>query len=407
MDKKAAIVAINSGSSNIKFKLFTPTDPPLQLAKGKINGIGTDKTEFTVSYHGHNDISSTETSIDSIDKAAGLLINWIRQQENEYTITGIGHRVVQGGLKFSEPQPITSRFLQELKSIEYLAPLHLPDAMTIMDIFLQSFPGVVQIASFDTYFHRNMPFEARYIALPRPLWEKGVVRYGFHGLSSEYIMQLLQQDDPSVSKKKIIIAHLGSGCSMTAVKNNTSIDTTMGFTPASGLMMNTRPGDIDPGIVTYLLEKEKMDAADLTKLFNKQSGLKAVSGSGHSMEQLLKDEQRDSHAAEAIRLFCYQAKKYMGALAAVLEGLDILVFTGGIGENAAPVRERICSGLEFLGVNIDKELNNRSATEINIAGKPVSVRVLNTDEEFVIAQQVSRFLKHEHQNKEYGPSVGS
>jgi acetate kinase len=270
--------------------------------------------------------------------------------------------------------------------------LHLPASISIMKIFLQSFPGIPQLACFDTFFHRHMPFEAKYSALPRSLWKKGIIRYGFHGLSCEYILQRLRRDDPSINEKRIIIAHLGSGCSLTAVKYGTSIDTTMGFSPAGGLMMSSRSGDIDPGIITWLLEQGEMNASELSHLFNQRSGIKAIAGSDHPMEELLKRKETDLHAAQAIRMFCYQVKKYIGAMAAAMGGLDILVYTGGIGENEPVIREYICAGLEFLGIMIDKKANEGSAQEINADNKTVSVRVIHTDEEFIIAKELFRFL---------------
>jgi acetate kinase len=405
VSKTATIIAINNGSSNLKFKLFSLTDPPLQLMSGKVMGIGSAKTSLNISYGKGHQISSSETGVDSIEKAGNLVITWLNQQAGNYEIKGIGHRVVQGGLVFSNPEPVNIYFLNELKKIELLASLHLPPAISIMQLFLQAFPSIPQFACFDTRFHRDMPFEARHVALPRSLWKKGIVRYGFHGLSCQYIIEYLQLDDPLIKEKKIIIAHLGSGSSMTAVKNGTSIDTTMGFTPAGGLIMNTRSGDIDPGIIPYLLEEEKMNASALTELFSKQAGMKAISGSDHSIQQLLEDEKTDQHAAQTIKMFCYQARKNIGALATALEGLDILVFTGGIGENEPLIRERICQGLHFLGIDIDKELNDRSAREIGIKNNKVSVRVIRTDEEIIIAREVFGFLRKE--NTLYGSLIRS
>lgn len=406
MDKTTTIIAINNGSSNLKFKLFTRTDPPLQLVSGKITGIGSSKTLFSVTHGKGHEISSTETGIDSIEKAGARVISWLDQQAGNYGIACIGHRVVQGGLSFSEPKQATIDFLGALKKMESLAPLHLPPAISIMNLFLQAFPETPQLACFDTRFHRDMPFEAKHFALPRSLWEKGIVRYGFHGLSCQYIMEYLQQADPSIKEKKIIIAHLGSGCSMTAVKNGTSVDTTMGFTPAGGLIMSSRSGDIDPGIIPYLLEQEKMDASALTRLFNKEAGLKAISETDDSMERLLEKRKTDPRAEQAIAMFCYQAKKHIGALITVLGGLDILVFTGGIGENEPIIRELICEGLDFLGIKIDKNRNDQSATEIEAKKNKVAVRVIRTDEEIIIARQVFQFLRRE-QNKQHGSFVES
>jgi acetate kinase len=400
LDNIATIVTINNGSSNLKFKVFTVTDPPHQLFKGKITGIGSASSQVIITGETGREIFSRQSRIDSIEKAGDFLINWLKHQVG---ISSIGHRVVQGGLLYSEPEPVNNIFLDELKKLEWLAPLHLPPSIIIMELFLKAFPAIPQLACFDTWFHHSMPFEARHIAIPRPLWDKGIVRYGFHGLSCEYIMEYLQTEDPSNIEKKIIIAHLGSGCSLTAVRNGAGIDTTMGFTPAGGLIMNTRSGDIDPGIIPFLIKKEKMDAEELIQLFNKQSGMKAISETDHSIDLILED--KSPNAKQSISMFCYQAKKNIGALTAILGGLDILVFTGGIGENEPKIREGICQGLEFLGIAIDNEMNKLSAKQIGKQNSKVSVRVIPTDEEFIIGQKVYHFLQ-EHK-KQHGYIVGA
>jgi acetate kinase len=400
LDKIATIVTINNGSSNLKFKVFTVTDPPHQLFKGKITGIGSPNSQVSITGEAGREIFSRQSRIESIEKAGDFLINWLKHQVG---INSIGHRVVQGGLLYSEPEPVNNFFLDELKKLEVLAPLHLPPSIIIMKLFLKAFPAIPQLACFDTWFHHSMPFEARHIAIPRPLWDKGIVRYGFHGLSCEYIMEYLQTENPSTIEKKIIIAHLGSGCSLTAVRNGAGIDTTMGFTPVGGLIMNTRSGDIDPGIIPFLIKTEKMDAEGLIQLFNKQSGMKAISETDLTVEEIMKDES--PNAAQAIDMFCYQAKKSIGALTAILGGLDILVFTGGIGENEPKIRERICQGLDFLGIAINNQMNDLSAKEIGKQNSRVAIRVIPTDEEFIIGQKVYHFLQ-EHK-KQHGYIVGA
>lgn len=392
-----AILAINAGSSSLKFKLFTLQSQPQQLASGKISDIGSAKSLFTIAIDKKPETSSYESGMKSVAQAAGFALSWLKQQADDYKITAIGHRVVQGGLRFSEPECINERFLQKLKKLQMMAPLHLADDISVMDIFQQAFPNVTQIACFDTAFHRQMLFEAKHFALPRPLWAEGIIRYGFHGLSCEYIMDYLKMTDPSVNKKKIIIAHLGSGCSLTAVKENIGFDTTMGFSPAGGMMMNHRSGDLDPGIIIYLLDQKQLSASDLNELINRNAGLKAIAETDSSISVLLQKEKTDARIEQAITMFCYQAKKHIGGLAAAMGGLDILVFTGGIGENEPVIRHRICTGLEFLGIAINKKLNDQSALEIAQKNNHVSVQVIPANEETMIAKHVWELS----QKKEY------
>lgn len=395
-DQIQTIAAINSGSSSLKFGLFTLEDPLQMIVKGKISGIGSPACLFSITNPGKSGTSCNPGHLESIEKAAELVTQWLQQQARHYKINGIGHRVVHGGLTFYEPRQIDDSLISDLQKLEPLAPLHLPDSLSIINVFRRSFAAITQVACFDTAFHTSMPFEARHYALPRYLWSEGVIRYGFHGISCEYICQQLIQWDITLSGKKIIVAHLGSGSSMTAIKDSSSIDNTMGFTPAGGLVMNTRAGDIDPGVASYLLKKKQMDAAQLDDLFNKESGFRAISGSDHPLEQLLQEEKDDPQAAQAIAMYCYHAKKQIGALAAAMGGLDILVFTGGIGEHAAVARKRICDGLAFAGIELNDELNDRSAETISELASRVQVYVIPTDEEIVIARHVKEYL-HRYQ----------
>ena len=391
-DQIQTIAAINIGSSTLKFGLFSNTYPLQTIIKGKITGIGSSNCIFSITNSEKHDSLGNSANIGSIGKAAELIIQWLQQQDRQYKINGIGHRVVHGGLQFREPEQIDNSLLSELKKLESLAPLHLPDAISIITIFKEAFPDIIQVACFDTAFHRRMPFEARHYALPRTLWTEGIIRYGFHGISCEYIHRQLQQSDNWLKDKKIIIAHLGSGSSITAIKDDISIENTMGFTPAGGMMMNTRAGDIDPGVINYLLKERGMNASQLDDLFNKEAGLKAISGSNHSMEQLLENERNDPQAEQAILMYCYQAKKYVGALASALGGLDIVVFTGGIGEHAPVIRKRICKGLEFLGIQLNEVLNDKSAETISELTSRVQVYVIPTNEEMMIAMHVKEYF---------------
>lgn len=393
MEKPATIAAINSGSSSLKFRLFSSGPDRLrEMVSGKITGIGTDHGLLTITPDKGRSISRNIT-VPFISDAANLLADWLVQQPGNDALAGIGHRVVHGGLHFSEPERITPAFLSILQKLVPMAPLHLPDALTVMSTFQQAFPNIPQVASFDTHFHRGMPFEAKHFALPRTLWTEGILRYGFHGLSCQYIVDQVQLTTPLLSTKKMIIAHLGSGSSMTAVKNKRSIETTMGFTPAGGLVMTKRPGDLDPGVILYLLEQKQITLGALQDLLTAKAGLTAIAGTDASIPELLEKEQADSAAREAITLFCYHAKKQMGALAAAMGGLDIIVFTGGIGEHQPVIRERICEGLEFLGIRLDKTLNEQSAVAIGDKNSNVAVYVIPANEELVIANIVWQSLR--------------
>ena len=387
------IAAINSGSSTLKFGLFSFMDPLRIILKGKIAGIGTQDCSFAIeNEEEHNDVSNP-VNIDSVEKAAELLIKWLQHLGGQYQLCGIGHRVVHGGLHYDEPVLIEDKLICELEKIKSLAPLHLPDAIAIINSFKQAFPGISQVACFDTSFHKSLPFEARYYAIPRSLWSDCVVRYGFHGISCEYIYQKLKEGDDPPGSKKIIIAHLGSGSSITAIKNGHSIETTMGFSPTGGLMMNTRAGDIDPGVLIYLLKEKKMDPDQLDHILNRESGIKAVAENELPVEKLLEKKRNDSKSRQAIIMYCYHARKQIGALAATMGGLDTIVFTGGIGEHSPEIRKLICSGLEFIGVALNNELNDHSAATISELSAPVKVHVIATNEEVMIASCVKEYIK--------------
>jgi acetate kinase len=328
-----------------------------------------------------------------MEAAVDQLIALFNERFAHYEVRAIGHRMVQGGLQHMEPEQVSDQLLAALSKLVPLAPGHLPSEITAIRAFSQVFPKATQIVCFDTAFHQHMPFVARHYALPRRFWEQGLLRYGFHGLSCEYIMQTLQQTAPETARGRIIIAHLGNGASMTAVQDGRSIDTTMGLTPAGGLVMGTRPGDLDPGVILYLLKEQQLSADELNELLNKQSGLKALSGKMSDVEDLLASAPEHPHAAEAIDLFCYQARKHAGALAAAMGGLDTFIFTGGIGEHAAEIRQRICEGLEFLGMHIDSTQNEQAAALISAPGSAVAIRVIPASEERMIAQHTRQWLQ--------------
>ena len=275
-------------------------------------------------------------------------------------------------------------------------PTHLPQAIAAIEAVGRAYPAVPQVACFDTAFHGRMPRVAKLYALPSQLAEEGVIRYGFHGLSYEYVMEELRRLDPKAAAGRIIVAHLGNGASMAAVLGGVGVDTTMGFTPTGGLVMGTRSGDLDPSVPLFLLQERGMSPTEVSDLLNKRAGLLGVSGTSADMRDLLDREPTDGRAAEAIALFCYQAKKFLGALAAALGGLDTLVFTGGIGEHSATVRERVCEGLEFLGVRLDPDRNSAHARVVSSNGSAVTVRVVPTDEDLMVARHTRRLIEQEH-----------
>jgi acetate kinase len=296
-------------------------------------------------------------------------------------------------MKHTEPEIVTPELLAELHRISPYDPDHLPREIELIETFRERHPKLPQVACFDTAFHQTMPRVAKLLPIPRRFDAKGVQRYGFHGLSYAYLMEeLARLGDPAATKGRVILAHLGNGASLAAVRDGKSIDTSMGFTPTAGLVMSTRTGDLDPGLAPFLLRTEQMTTQKFYEMVNHQSGLLGVSEISSDMRDLTAQEATDVRAAEAVALFCYQAKKWIGSFAAALGGLDTLVFAGGIGENASVVRERICEGLDFLGIKLNETRNSANAAIISEDGARVTVRVIRTDEELMIARSVCRLL---------------
>ena len=335
-----------------------------------------------------------DSSVKGRDSNAALeaIFAWLDKHQYLSGLQAAGHRLVHGGPRYSEPQRVTPKFLSALKKLVPLDPDHLPAAIKGIQFVARKFPKLAQVACFDTAFHSPLPAVAKMYALPRRLYDANIRRYGFHGLSFEYIVGELRKLDPKRAAGCVIIAHLGSGASIVALQNGNSTDTSMGFTPLEGLVMSTRSGDVDPGLLLYLLSQEKMSAKAAAALLNKQSGLLGVSTTTGDMRALLEKAKQDLHAAEAIALFCYRAKKYIGAYAAVLGGLDALIFTGGIGERAPAIREKICSGLEFLGIRLDAAQNAANAQVISTTASRVNIRVIQTNEDLMIVQHVLSVL---------------
>ena len=309
-------------------------------------------------------------------------------------IEAIGHRVVHGGARHTGAMLISDTVVGELEELRDLAPLHNGPALEVISAAREAFPDLPQVACFDTAFHRTLPNVARTLAVPRRLQAKGVARYGFHGLSYAYVMDALAASvGPQAAQGRLVLAHLGNGASLTAVHRGRSVDTSMAFTPAAGIPMSTRAGDLDPGLVLFLARTERMTAEAFHRMVNHESGLLGVSETSGDVRDLLARESSDSRAAEALALFCYQVKKWIGAFAAALGGIDCMVFTGGIGEHAAPIRERICEGLGFLGIEIDGPRNAAQAPRISPDRGRVDVRIIATDEEIMIAKAVDRLLR--------------
>lgn len=381
------ILIINGGSSSLKFSLFKIIDTGLTLS-GVINNIGESKCHFKATDKNGKVILDRPAKNANQKSAAKSLINYLKSEKYYANVTAIGHRIVQGGPNHREPLIITNELLESLEQLIYLAPNHLPGELKTIKAFQIAFPGIPQIACFDTSFHKHMPDYVKYYPLPDQYKDMGLMKYGFHGLSYQYILQKLIKEDLGIIKKKIIVAHLGNGASMVAINAGISIDTTMGMSPIGGLIMSSRSGDLDPGAILFLLKKGKLTPNQLDKLLSKNSGLMAISGRS-DIQQLLETELVDTKAADAITVFCYTAKKFIGSLAAAMGGLDLLVFTGGIGENSALIRERICKGLEFLGIDLTAE------------SSPVAVRVIPTNEELMIAVLATALLKRKNPDGTY------
>jgi acetate kinase len=386
------ILTINTGSSSLKVALYAAGRDETRILSSEVERIGVPGGRFRLTDAHGATLVDQGGDLPDHGAALGVALAGLRRFRPELDLDAAGHRVVHGGIHYSEPQRVTPELIATLRRLIPIAPDHMPQAVQAIQAAVEAYPGLPQVACFDTAFHRHMPRTAQLYPLPRYLADEGVVRYGFHGLSYESILRELRALAPREAEGRVVIAHLGNGASMAAVRGGIGIDTTMGFTPAGGLMMGTRPGDLDPGVLLYLLVERGMTPAAANELVNQKAGLLGVSGIGADMRDLLGKEATDAQAAEAITLFCYQAKKYLGALVAVLGGLDTLVFTGGIGEHAPSVRLRICEGLDFLGIRIDPDRNTAHAPAISREGGPVTVRVLRTDEDLMIARHTRELL---------------
>jgi acetate kinase len=387
------ILTINGGSSSIKFAVFEVGDSLRRMLQGGIERIGLPQAIWRMKGVNQADNVSRPVTAPDHAVAVGALMDWIEERRGRDALIAVGHRVVHGGPKYSEPERITEQMVEELHRLSPFDPEHLPEEILLTEAFHQRFPDLPQVACFDTAFHHDLPRVARLLPIPRRYEAQGVRRYGFHGLSYTFLMgELARLAGAEAARGRVILAHLGSGASLAAVRGGKSVDTSMSFTPAAGVPMGTRAGDLDPGLVWYLARTEHMSAKQFNEMVNAQSGLLGVSESSGDMRDLLDREAQDGRAADAVALFCYQVKKRIGAYAAALGGLDTLVFAGGIGEHAPTVRARVCAGLEFLGVVLEEGRNATNAGVISAEAGPVTVRVIPTDEERMIAEAVCRVL---------------
>lgn len=394
--RRPYILTVNAGSSSIKFALFSAKGSELhRIFDGAVLSIDWPSARMTVT----EDATSKKTSkaIHAPDHVAATqyVVEWLQKHVPSEELLAIGHRIVHGGPRYHEPQIVTDEVLSALRDILPFDPLHLSNEIKLLELFATVFPRTRQVACFDTAFHHDMPRVAQLLPLPRKYDAAGLRRYGFHGLSCASIMSQLQRVGKAGGR--IVIAHLGNGVSLTAVKDGKSVDTTMALTPAAGVPMSTRSGDIDPGIVLYLAKSEGQSASEFDAMINEQSGLLGVSETTSDMEELLNREDDDIRAKEAADLFCYSVKKSVGALAAAMGGLDTLVFTGGMGENAPKIRERVCEGLGFLGIHISRANNGCGDPVISSDVSTVEVRLMHTEEATTIAYETWNRTKGEKQ----------
>jgi acetate kinase len=388
---RSCILTVNGGSSTLKFALFAGADRPARLLSGRIERIGMPNPRLVVAEGGQQ----VHSAVEAPDQASA--VHWLIQRLGSLVGLGniavVGHRVVHGGNRFYRPVLITPEILEELRQIVPYDPDHLPGEIGAIEAFRRLAPELPQVACFDTGFHHDLPRVAQIVPIPRRFEAAGVRRYGFHGLSYAYLMEeLARVAGPGAARGRVILAHLGSGASLAAVRDGRCLETTMGPTPTSGVVMGTRSGDLDPGLVRFLMRSGGLTLDQFHDLVNHESGLLGVSETSPDLRDLLSRQDVDVRAAEAVALFCYRAKTSLGAMAAALGGLDTLVFAGGIGENSPETRRRICEGLEFLGITLDQRRNEASAPLISAEDGRAAVRVIRTDEESMIARAAAEFI---------------
>jgi acetate kinase len=386
------IATLNGGSSSIKFAVFTAGREPARALSGQVERIGSAGASLAATDGAGRPIDGRPLEAGDHEQAADFLADWLRRHLSGQPVRGVGHRVVHGGIRLVEHQPITDPVLDELRAAQPLDLAHLPREIGLIEVFRRRFPDATQVACFDTAFHRDLPPVAKLLPIPRRFTDAGVRRLGFHGLSYTYLMSALRRLAAREADGKVVLAHLGAGASMAAVRGGKPFDTTMGFTPLGGLVMTARSGDLDPGVVTFLMREEELPPEAMDDYLSRRCGMLGVSETSGDVRDLLSRRASDRRAADAIELFCYQARKWVGAFAAAMGGLDSLVFAGGIGEHSPDVRAGICEGLQFLGLDLDPARNAANAAVISADGGAVTARVIPTDEEVVIARIVGEVL---------------
>lgn len=394
MTANARILTINAGSSSIKFSVFAATGTDLKrVLHGSLQWLRFP--DISLQIQGTTPAESSTQQLKASDRTAAVavLMDWIQHQHTSAAFTAVGHRIVHGGPNYYQPQLLSTAMTTELEQLSEFDPEHLPQEIALLRAMQKNFGQLPQIACFDTAFHHELPRVAQVLAIPRRYEQQGVRRYGFHGLSYAWLLEeLARRDGENAANGRVILAHLGNGVSLAAVHKGKPVDTTMSFTPASGLAMGTRAGDLDPGLMAWLMQTQNMSAAQFNQMVNSSSGLLGISETSSDMRELLACEASDVRAAEAVAMFCYQIRKCIGAYAAALGGVDTLVFSGGIGENSPLIRERTCNALEFLGICIDSAKNAVNAEVLSVAGAKVLIRRIPTDEEQMIARSVCRVL---------------
>jgi acetate kinase len=384
------IGVINAGSSSLKFSFY---DGGTRLLSGQVEGIGATHTASAIGSDGEAVAPPPvgAKALNSPSEVLPALIPWAREYFGDRRLAALGHRVVHGGLRHSRPARVTPALLDELEALVPLAPLHEPHNLAPIRMALQLNPELPQVACFDTAFHRTAPEVEQAFALPYSLYEEGVRRYGFHGLSYEYIASILRERAPDIADGRVVVAHLGNGCSACALKAGVSIATTMGFTALDGLPMGTRCGELDAGVVLHLLQEKGMQADALVDLLYRRSGMLGLSGISSDFRELLASD--DPRASFAIEVFCYRVARHIASLAAALGGLDGIVFTAGVGENAAPVRGAICRACAWLGLDLDETANREHRQRISTPHSRVAAYVIKTDENLTIARHARALIK--------------
>jgi len=386
-------IVLNAGSSSLKFAVYRRPAGSAWLveARGQIDGIGTAPRFSAKDGAGARlDDRTLDRDVNDVATALDTLAAWLRSRYGGARVLGVGHRVVHGGVKYAAPTIITPQVIDDLRALIPLAPLHQPYNLAVIEAVAAQLPGVPQIACFDTSFHRGQPAVAEVVPLPEEIRRGGVQRYGFHGLSYEYIASVLPQVAPEIASGRVIVAHLGSGASLCAMKNGKSVDSTLGFTALDGLCMGTRPGAVDPGVILYLFQNLKLSAKEVETILYKKSGLLGISGISNDMRDLL--GRSEPAARLAVDYFVYRAAKEIGALAAAMGGVDGLVFTAGIGENSAEIRKRICAASAWLGLELDDDANKNRPARISTPASRVSAWVIPTNEELIIARHTGVLL---------------